>query len=74
MLPPGGFATGNTTVALLDHENRLFADERRTQIDRRFAKILQFGRTRADIGIDLGNLLNTNDPQHYPWWHAETTG
>jgi hypothetical protein len=26
----------------------------------RFAKILRFGPTRADIGFDLGNLLNTN--------------
>ena len=26
----------------------------------RFAKILRFGRTRADIGVDLNNLLNTN--------------
>ena len=31
-----------------------------TQIDMRFAKILRFGRTRNDIGIDLGNLFNTN--------------
>ena len=28
----------------------------------RFAKILRFGRTRADIGVDLSNLLNTNYP------------
>ena len=26
----------------------------------RFAKILRFGSTRADIGVDLANLLNTN--------------
>ena len=26
----------------------------------RFAKILRFGRTRTDIGVDLYNLLNTN--------------
>jgi hypothetical protein len=26
----------------------------------RVSKILRFGRTRADLGFDLGNLLNTN--------------
>ncbi len=35
-------------------------DNRRTQDDMRFAKVLRFGRTRADIGVDLFNLLNTN--------------
>lgn len=60
-LPPGGLASGNTTIQLLDNgENRLYADNRRTQIDMRFAKILRFGRTRADIGVDLYNLLNSN--------------
>jgi hypothetical protein len=26
----------------------------------RIAKILRFGNTRADVGLDLGNVLNTN--------------
>ena len=26
----------------------------------RFAKILRFGRTRTDIGVDINNLFNTN--------------
>ena len=26
----------------------------------RFAKVVRFGRTRTDIGVDLNNLLNTN--------------
>jgi hypothetical protein len=34
--------------------------QRRTQIDMRFAKVLRFRSTRADIGVDLANLLNTN--------------
>ena len=38
----------------------LFADNRRTQIDMRFAKILRFGSRRVDVGVDLSNLLNTN--------------
>jgi hypothetical protein len=59
-LPPGGLATGNTTIAILDNDHRLYADNRRTQIDMRFAKIFRFGGRRANAGVDLGNLLNTN--------------
>ena len=59
-LPAGSNATGTTAIALTDNEHRLFSGERRTQVDMRFAKILRFGSTRADIGVDLGNLLNTN--------------
>jgi hypothetical protein len=59
-LPPGGLAAGNTSIDILDTGHRLFADNRRTQIDMRFAKILRFGRRRVDVGVDLGNLLNTN--------------
>ncbi len=59
-LPPNGLPTGNTTVDILDSNHRLYADNRRTQIDMRFAKILRFGKRRADVGVDLGNLLNTN--------------
>jgi hypothetical protein len=59
-LPPGGLANGTTTVPLLDNANKLFADNRRNQIDMRFAKILRFSGRRADVGVDLYNLLNTN--------------
>ena len=59
-LPPGGVASGNTSFDILDNDHRLYADNRRTQVDMRFAKILRFGKRRADIGVDLGNLLNTN--------------
>jgi hypothetical protein len=59
-LPPGALASGTTTVAWLDSGNRLYADNRRNQIDMRFAKILRYGRTRTDIGVDLYNLLNSN--------------
>ena len=31
----------------------------------RFAKVLRFGQRRVDIGVDLGNLLNTNYPTMY---------
>ena len=59
-LPSGTSATGTTTVALTDTDHRLFSGARRTQIDMRFAKIIRLGSTRADIGVDLANLLNTN--------------
>jgi hypothetical protein len=59
-LPTGSNATGTTAIALIDNDHRLYSGERRTQVDMRFAKILRFGGTRADIGLDLGNLLNTN--------------
>ena len=59
-LPPGATPTGNTTIQLADNEHRVYSDERRTQIDVRFAKILRFGRTRSDVGVDVNNLLNTN--------------
>ena len=59
-LPPGGLATGNTNIEILDADHRLYADNRRTQIDMRFAKVFRFGQRRLDVGVDLGNLLNTN--------------
>ena len=59
-LPVGALANGTTTIQLTDNANRVYADNRRTQIDMRFAKVIRLGRTRSDIGIDLNNLLNTN--------------
>jgi len=59
-LPVGATATGTTTIQIADNVNRVYADSRRTQLDMRFAKVLRFGRTRSDIGLDLNNLLNTN--------------
>ena len=60
ILAPGSLASGNTTIAIVDNQHRLFADNQRAQIDMRFAKVLRFGRTRTDVGVDLWNLLNTN--------------
>jgi hypothetical protein len=59
-LPPGAPPTGTTTIPLGHNDRRIYADERRTQVDMRFAKIVRFGRTRTDIGVDLNNLFNTN--------------
>jgi hypothetical protein len=59
-LPVGATATGTTTILLTDNEHRVYADERRTQVDMRFAKIIRFGRTRTDVGGDINNLFNTS--------------
>jgi hypothetical protein len=59
-LPPGATPTGFTNIGLDDNVNRIYADNRRTQIDMRFAKIVRLGRTRTDVGVDINNLLNTN--------------
>jgi hypothetical protein len=59
-VPPGALAPGNTSIDILDNDHRLYAGNRRTQIDMRFAKILRFASRRVDVGVDLGNLLNTN--------------
>jgi hypothetical protein len=71
-LPPGLTATGNSTIALFDDTDRLYVDNRRTQIDMRFAKIVRFGRTRTDIGVDLWNLLNTNYATTYQATYSST--
>jgi hypothetical protein len=52
--------TGITVVPLGHNDRRIYSGERRTQVDMRFAKVMRFGRTRTDIGVDLYNLLNTN--------------
>jgi len=72
-LPPGSNASGTTTADILDADHRLFA-ERRTQIDMRIAKIFRFGGRRADIGIDLSNLLNTNYATTYENAYQFSTG
>ncbi|HET9193491.1 MAG TPA: TonB-dependent receptor [Vicinamibacterales bacterium] len=59
-LPFGSNRTSTTSIALIDNDHRLFSGERQTQFDMRFAKILRFGATRTDVGVDVGNLLNTN--------------
>jgi hypothetical protein len=34
-------------------------------MDVRFAKVLRFGRTRLNVGMDLYNLFNANTPTTY---------
>jgi hypothetical protein len=59
-LPSGSNANGNTIVNIVLPAQ--VYGERVTQIDMRFAKVVRFGASRrADIGIDLYNLFNTNN-------------
>jgi hypothetical protein len=58
-IPPGGTAGGNTTITLLDNDRRVWED-RRAQVDVRVAKVVRLGSTRADIGVDIANMFNTN--------------
>jgi hypothetical protein len=58
-LPPGALATGTTAVGLLDTDHRLYGP-RVNQLDMRFAKIVRFRNMRANVGVDLINLLNAN--------------
>jgi hypothetical protein len=62
-LPNGGLATGNTAVNLLI-PGELYGP-RITQVDMRFAKVLNFGGRRADLGLDLYNLFNTSSPSTF---------
>jgi hypothetical protein len=64
-IPPGGTAGGNTNVTLLDNDHRLYAGNRRTQLDMRVAKVFRFGTKRLDVGVDGENLLNTNYATNY---------
>ena len=73
-LPPGLIATGNSTIDLTDSDHLVFADNRRTQVDMRFAKVLRFGRTRTDIGVDLWNLFNTNYATTYQGTYTTVAG
>jgi hypothetical protein len=73
-LPVGATPTGTTTIQITDNVNRVYADTRRNQIDMRFAKVLRFGRTRSDVGLDLNNLLNTNYATGYNTTYAYSAG
>jgi TonB dependent receptor. len=73
-IPPGGTAGGNTIVTLLDNDHRLFADNRRTQVDLRVAKIFRIGKKRLDVGVDGENLLNTHYATTYDSTYQYSVG
>ena len=39
--------------------------DRINAVDMRFAKVLRFGKTKANVGLDLYNLFNANTPTAY---------
>ena len=58
-LPANALASGTTTVNLLI-PGQLYTLARTNLVDMRFAKILRFAGRRADVGIDVYNLFNSN--------------
>jgi hypothetical protein len=57
----GGAAS--VTVNLVPPQT-IFGD-RINQVDFRIAKVLRFGRSRAQVGVDIFNSLNSSAPQGY---------
>ena len=55
--PFAGVAGTTVTVNLIE-PGTLYGD-RINQFDMRFAKILRFGRTRTNVGVDLYNVVNS---------------
>jgi hypothetical protein len=51
-------SSGNVSVNLLEPFTEI--SPRRTNIDFRVAKILRYGRTRTQLGVDIYNLTNTD--------------
>jgi hypothetical protein len=51
-------SSGNVTVNLI--EPGTLYSPRRTNVDLRIAKILRYGRTRTQIGVDIYNATNTD--------------
>jgi carboxypeptidase family protein len=73
-LPVGATPTGTTTIQITDNVNRVYADNRRNQVDMRVAKVLHVGRTRSDVGVDLNNVLNTNYATGYNTTYTYSVG
>jgi len=60
----------SVTVNLIPPQT-LFGD-RINQVDFRIAKILRFGRSRAQVGVDIFNAMNSNVPQGYIQTYGNT--
>jgi hypothetical protein len=71
-LPANALATGTTTVNLLN-PGQLYTLERINLVDIRFAKILRLMDRRADIGVDLYNLFNSNVTTNYQQTYEQRT-
>jgi hypothetical protein len=64
--------TGTTTVPLGHNDRRIYADERRNQMDMRLAKNIRFAGTRTSVGVDLYNLFNANYATSYNTTYSYT--
>ena len=51
--------TGGQTVTVNLVEPGTLHGDRVNQVDLRFAKILRFGRTRTNVGVDVYNITNS---------------
>jgi len=60
----------NVTFNLIE-PGSLYGD-RINQVDFRVAKVLRFGRSRAQVGVDIFNLMNSNVPQGYIQTYGST--
>jgi hypothetical protein len=59
---------GNTPVAQVSVvEPGTQYGDRINQLDFRVGKLLRFGRTRANVAVDIFNVNNTNAAQTYGW-------
>ena len=70
-LPPGGTLGGNTIVSLIDNDNQLYADNRRTQIDLRVAKIFRLAR-RVSTSAWTSKTCSTRATRRPPRTHTNT--
>jgi hypothetical protein len=68
--PAGGVANIQTNILTA---GELYGD-RITQVDMRIAKILRFGGTRTNVGLDIYNLFNSNVPLTYVTTYGATWG
>lgn len=64
-------AAGAVTVVNLVEPGTLYGD-RINQIDLRFAKLLQYGRTRTRLALDLYNALNASTTESYQQFYGSS--
>ena len=57
-------APGGSVVVNLIEPGTIYGD-RLNEVDFRIAKLLRFGRTRTNVGVDIYNLLNANPALTY---------
>ncbi|MEO8255720.1 MAG: TonB-dependent receptor [Acidobacteriota bacterium] len=69
-VPSGGAANVQTNILTA---GELYG-ARVNQVDMRVAKLLKFGRARANVGVDVYNLLNSNVPLTYVTTYGATWG